>query len=185
MIKSILTLLIILFCAISWSEKITGQSKSFTIENQSKSTDTAFFEIPDTGIYKGLLIEFDEHAEFPGGEKALVNYLITNIIYPPTAIKDSITGRVSLIFVINVDGTTSDIKVMRSVRSDCDNECIRVIKEMPKWKPCTTVLRAKQGLYNSIVREWYTLHFEFTLDNDHNKRGIIIRPRNQTEKHKT
>lgn len=177
MIKSALTQLIILVCAISCSAKIIAQSKSLTMGNQTKSTDTAFFEIPDTGIYKGVLIEFDEHAEFPGGEKALINYAITNTIYPPAAVNDSITGRVSLIFAINIDGTTSDIRIMRSIRSDCDNECIRVVTEMPKWKPCTTVLRAKKGLYKSTVREWYMINFEFTFNNDYNKKGIIIRPR--------
>ncbi|GEM_PF-1389857 len=144
--------------------------------NDSVKIDTFFFEIPDTGLYKGAFINFDEMPVFPGGEKAMVNYILKNTIYPETAVKDSVEGKVVLLFSIDVDGTTGDFKVYKTVREDIDNECIRVIKEMPLWKPGSTVRRADKGLYRTKVKCYYTIGMNFSLSNE-DKSGIIIKPK--------
>ena len=77
----------------------------------------------------------DKMPEFPGGEKALLNYISENIVYPQSAKDKNISGRVFVSFVIEKDGSVSDVKVMRGIDEECDAEAIRVVKAMPKWKP--------------------------------------------------
>ena len=77
----------------------------------------------------------DKMPEFPGGEKALLNYISENIVYPQSAKDKNISGRVFVSFVIEKDGSVSDVKVMRGIDKECDAEAIRVVKAMPKWKP--------------------------------------------------
>lgn len=72
--------------------------------------------------------------EFPGGQKALFQYLSNNVHYPEQAAKDSIEDRVICQFLIQADGTITDIEVVRSLGyPELDQEAIRVISEMPKW----------------------------------------------------
>jgi hypothetical protein len=75
-----------------------------------------------------------------------------------------------------VDGSTTKADIFKSVRADLDNECIRVIEEMPKWKPGSTAFRAKKGLYMSTFPVYYIIPFNFVLTGSGNKKGIIIRP---------
>jgi TonB family protein len=148
---------------------------------QQMAEDTSFFEFPDTGIYKGAFIDFDDYPIFPGGDKAVVDYVLQNTNYPQSAIKDSIQGRVVLRFAIDVDGSTCDFLCLRSIRSDLDSECIRVIKSMPKWKPGSTIRRANKGLYYTKVKTYYSIPFDFSLKNNENKKGIIINPRQSSK----
>ena len=79
----------------------------------------------------------DAIPSFPGGERALNQYLGQNIRYPAAAMEKGIQGKVICQFVIKDDGSIVDIEVIRSVDADLDKEAIRVIKEMPKWEPGT------------------------------------------------
>jgi TonB family protein len=147
-----------------------------TNKTKIEEKDTIFFEIPDTGIYKGAFIDFEILPEFPGGDKALTEYVIKNTNYPQSAIKDSVEGRVNIRFAIDIDGSTCDTAVLRGIRPDLNNECMRVVMGMPKWKPGSTVFRAKKGLYRATVKWWYSIPFTFSLTNDDKIKGIIIRP---------
>jgi len=73
--------------------------------------------------------------EFPGGEEALNNFLISHIIYPPKAKENKISGTVYVKFRIEVDGSISECIILKSVHELLDNEAIRVVKSMPKWIP--------------------------------------------------
>lgn len=73
--------------------------------------------------------------EFPGGEKALLNYISENIVYPQSAKDKNISGRVFINFVIEKDGSVTDVEVLRGIDKECDEEALRVVKAMPKWKP--------------------------------------------------
>lgn len=77
----------------------------------------------------------DKPAEFPGGMDNLRMYIANHIVYPQTALIDNIQGKVYASFIVNIDGTTSDVKILRSLRKDCDDEVIRMILAMPKWTP--------------------------------------------------
>ncbi|MBS1687738.1 MAG: energy transducer TonB [Bacteroidetes bacterium] len=63
------------------------------------------------------------------------NYIVGHIRYPDAARSANITGRVIVRFVVNEDGTVSDARVMQGIGGGCDEEAIRVINSMPKWKP--------------------------------------------------
>ena len=74
---------------------------------------------------------------FPGGTKALLEYIAENIIYPEAAIEQGLSGRVLVTFYIEKDGTVSDVMVQKSVHPLLDNEAVRVVASMPKWTPAT------------------------------------------------
>ena len=80
------------------------------------------------------VIEFpDVEAAFPGGAAELQRWINSNVIYPETAIAMNEQGRVYLSFVIEADGSVSNIKIERGVSDDLDKEAKRVARKMPKW----------------------------------------------------
>ena len=79
--------------------------------------------------------EVDQLPEFPGGKSALSKYLSENMRYPVIAAENGIQGTVICQFVVYEDGSTSDIKVLRSIDPSIDKEAIRLIQNMPKWNP--------------------------------------------------
>ncbi len=77
----------------------------------------------------------EESPSFPGGADSLYSFIKRNIKYPEEAINNGISGTVFISFVVETDGTLSNIKVIRGVHPALDAEAIRVIKLMPKWIP--------------------------------------------------
>ncbi len=92
---------------------------------------------------------------FPGGMGALMKYLAENIKYPPLAKESGIQGRVFINFVVEPDGSISNVKVLRGIGGGCDEEAVRVVERMPKWSP------GKQR--GKPVRVSYNLPVKFTL----------------------
>jgi TonB family protein len=170
-------LLVTLFNSGIWS-----QSKSTEGENQkektdanipfSKGNDTIFFDIPDS-----IRIEYNLMPEFPGGDKALGDFVKENTIYPQTAINDSVQGRVMVIFVVNSEGNVDKIDFLRKVRADLDNECIRVIKKLPKFKPGMQCTYSPKGWYWHPSDVWYMVPFNFQFHDGGNTKGILILPK--------
>ena len=97
-----------------------------------------------------------KHPEFPGGQKALYEYLKTNLVYPKSVQDSSIQGRAFLSFVVEKDGSITNIKVIRGVLPALDTEAIRVVSMMPKWKPAT--------IRDTVVRSRYILPVLFKID---------------------
>lgn len=83
----------------------------------------------------GVYFYADKMPEFPGGQDAMFKYLRENVRYPVNAQKNGITGRVMVQFVIQEDGTLDNVKILRSVSPELDNEAMRVVQAMPKWSP--------------------------------------------------
>ena len=77
----------------------------------------------------------EQQPEFPGGEKALMEFIKKNLKYPAFAAENGIQGRVTLSFVVEKDGSVTDIQEMRSPSEDLTKEAKRVVGAMPKWKP--------------------------------------------------
>lgn len=77
----------------------------------------------------------DERAQFPGGQNEMLKYLQENLQYPEDAKANNVHGRVIVKFIVERDGSLSDIKVMKGIGSGCNEEAIRLIQSMPKWKP--------------------------------------------------
>ncbi|MCD4772627.1 MAG: TonB family protein [Bacteroidales bacterium] len=93
--------------------------------------------------------------KFPGGEGAMNKYLGKNIEYPQMARESGIHGRVYVTFVVETDGRVTDIKILRGIGGGCDEEAVRVVKNMPKWNP------GKQR--GKPVRVQFNLPIKFTL----------------------
>lgn len=96
--------------------------------------------------------------EFPGGSAGLMKWLSDNVKYPAKAEESGIQGRVVCTFVIERDGSVTDVRVARSIDPLLDNEAVRVLSKMPKWNPGT------QG--GKPVRVKYTVPVTFRLAGD-------------------
>jgi len=73
--------------------------------------------------------------EFPGGPVQFMKWLTKNLKYPTSAQQKKQQGKVVAQFIVNKDGTVSDIKIVKSLNATCDREAMRVLSMMPKWKP--------------------------------------------------
>lgn len=73
--------------------------------------------------------------QYPGGLAAMLKYIRENMKYPEQAMKERIQGRVTVSFIIEKDGSISDVKAVRSVHPLLDKEAVRVVESMPKWSP--------------------------------------------------
>ncbi len=99
----------------------------------------------------------EEQPGFPGGESALMDYLKNNIKYPQLARESNIQGTVFVTFVVEPNGSISNVKVLRGIGGGCDEEAVRVIKNMPKWNP---------GIQRGeAVRVQFNMPIKFALDN--------------------
>ncbi|MCQ2301339.1 MAG: TonB family protein [Bacteroidales bacterium] len=72
---------------------------------------------------------------FPGGEKKMLEYVAKNVKYPQLAKEVGTQGRVFVSFVVEKDGSITNVTILRGIGSGCDEEAIRVVKSMPKWNP--------------------------------------------------
>ena len=97
----------------------------------------------------------EQMPEFPGGQEALMQFLRQEVKYPKEAFKDGVQGRVVVQFVVEKDGSISEVEVVKKVNEHLDAEAVRVVNAMPKWKP------GKQKGEN--VRVKYTLPISFRL----------------------
>ena len=73
--------------------------------------------------------------QFPGGQIAMLKYIMENIKYPEQAMKEGIQGRVTVRFIVEKDGSISNVKPVLSVHPLLDKEAVRVVESMPKWSP--------------------------------------------------
>jgi len=94
----------------------------------------------------------EDMPSFPGGEAKLMEYLGKNTKFPPLAKDAGIQGIVYVTFVIAKDGSIDNVKVLRGIGGGCDEEALRVIKNMPKWTPGKQRGRAVRVQYNIPIR---------------------------------
>lgn len=128
-------------------EKITWQTNPdgiiledlfFQLQSDSLKYDELVNWNPNEELAYNEVIEIDkvdEKPSFPGGESAMKSYLNSNVKYPVEAQENCIQGRVIVQFIIEKDGSISDVKISRSVDPSFDREALRVVKAMPKWNP--------------------------------------------------
>jgi TonB family protein len=114
-------------------------------------------KVKETPQEKVIFQVVEEMPEFPGGMAEAMKFLAKNIKYPVAAQQAKIEGRVIVQFVIERDGSVSDVKVMRGVNPELDAEAIRVVSMMPNWIP------GKQR--GKAVAVKYTMPIMFRLQN--------------------
>jgi len=97
----------------------------------------------------------EEQPGYPGGEESRIKFLTDNIKYPEEAKELGIQGKVFVTFVVEIDGSITDVRVLRGIGGGCDEEAIRVVKAMPRWVP---------GKQRGVpVRVQFNLPIKFTL----------------------
>ncbi|MBE0653758.1 MAG: energy transducer TonB [Bacteroidales bacterium] len=102
-----------------------------------------------------IFLVVENMPEFPGGEAAMYKFIGDHIEYPRMAKESGISGRVFVTFVVEKDGSVTDVQILRGIGGGCDEEAVRVIKAMPKWNP------GKQR--GKPVRVQYRMPIKFTL----------------------
>lgn len=93
----------------------------------------------------------EEMPSFPGGNGALIAWLAENVKYPVVAQENGVSGRVIVSFVVERDGSITDVQVVRSVDPSLDKEAVRAVKSMPKWIPGKQNGQAVRVKYNVPV----------------------------------
>jgi TonB family protein len=163
--------------AIEWYQKAADQGLELAIRNleicrsevesassNSASNPLAVSNSSGTTLLKPTAKEDTEKVydvvenqpSFQGGQKALQTWIKQNIQYPFDAWNAKIQGRVIVSFVVQPDGSLSNIKVERSVEPSLDEEAVRLIQSMPKWNP---------GMQNGkAVKTRYNLPVSFKID---------------------
>ena len=97
----------------------------------------------------------EQMPQFPGGDGELMKFLRDNIVYPAMAQENNVQGKVIVQFVVTKTGDIGEVKVVKSVDRDLDNEAVRLVKKLPKFIP---------GRMNGqAVNVWYTLPVQFKL----------------------
>ena len=96
--------------------------------------------------------------QFPGGRQALQKYIAKNIKYPKRAQQEKAEGKVFVNFVVDKQGNVKNVKIIKGAQIDLNNEAIRVIKSLPKWKPGTQKRKP--------VNVSYTVPISFSLNNN-------------------
>jgi protein TonB len=112
-------------------------------ENEETIPTPVVEVIPEITVAEETVIEVEEEviefpdveATFPGGAAELQKFIKENVQYPQTSIEMNEQGRVYLSFVVEPDGSISNIAVERGVSADLDREAKRVVRQMPKWVP--------------------------------------------------
>lgn len=127
------------------------------LPEQDTKTVTYKGKVVDKDTLDNPIFEVVEHMpEFPdGGMSALMEYLSKNIKYPEAAMKKGTQGRATVQFVVEKDGSITNVKILRGIDPELNKEAVRVISAMPKWKPGT-----QKG---EAVRVKYTVPVMFRL----------------------
>jgi len=123
----------------------------FILKAQNKNAMVTVMAVDSDKIF----LSVDTAPEFPGGLKEFYKFLGSTIVYPKIARRNNTQGRVIVQFIIERDGSLTDIKVVRGVSKEIDEEAVRALNLCPKWSP---------GIQNGkAVRCSYTVPISFSL----------------------
>ena len=129
-------------------EEIPKTAGLVLVESEPDDPEEDTPEVPQPTIFTYV----EQMPEFIGD---INKYIVDNLQYPTAAEKDGITGRVTVRFVVGKDGAIREPKILRGIREDVDNEALRIVQNMPKWRP---------GKQNGMaVDVYYTLPVTFKL----------------------
>lgn len=133
--KSILKTTMILCLILTYGIESHAQKNVIVEDNEpftyiiTNSTDSEERPVFDSG-------DVDVKAEFPGGIEKLVDWLRTNVVYPKAAVKENVSGKASVVFIVNEDGSILVWYVeVTPDREDFLNEALRICQNMPRWIP--------------------------------------------------
>lgn len=139
-----------LFLTNSLKAQTTDTTKTSEFEVTLATQDYSYVKLDTTA---GAFIQ--TMPEFPGGPRELFNYIRQNLNYPKKARKENISGKVLVEFIIDEKGNVTDEKVVEGIGGGCDEEALRVVRLLPRWKP-----GRKNGVPDKVK---YKLPFVFNL----------------------
>ena len=113
-------------------------------EEGEEPTEPAAVDMDKNPLHRRIV---EQLPEFPGGATAFMKWLTQNLKYPQAAQQRMVQGKVVAQFIVNTDGSISDVKIVESLNASCDREVLRVLGMMPNWKaglendkPCRTMV---------------------------------------------
>jgi TonB family protein len=143
------------FLAALPSAQIMAQEETIKQQdNVPSSPPKVEVQKPVSKTSNEMFVVVEKMPEFPGGEKARMKYLKENINYPEEAKQQGIQGTVYVTFIIEPDGRITEVKLLRGIGGGCDEEAVRVIENMPKWKP--------GEIKGEIIRKQFTMPIRFS-----------------------
>lgn len=145
-IKLLFTTLLLLTASLIYAQ-VQHESDTVALTNVKEIAAPGI----DTTIYNNV----EKMPTFPGGEFKMYEFLAMNIRYPQRARQDGYSGTVYVRFIVEPDGTITNIEVAKGVGGGCSEEAVRVVKLMPKWIPGEA--------FGKKVRVTYTLPINFRL----------------------
>ena len=135
--------------------EITTKDAVSSEQGQAPVADVEEAE-PMGPVYSDVFDVVEQMPQFPGGQSGLMKFLSENVHYPEAAFKSGAQGRVLVNFIIEPDGSISNVHVVKKVNDDLDAEAARVISAMPNWSP---------GMQSGkAVRVKYTVPVTFRLN---------------------
>ena len=139
---------------------LVSAEESMTIAEFFASNASANESMIPEGSFRGgdpldeqVFIEYDQAPLFPSGKRGLEKYIARTKRTPFIAKTHKIEGQVNLRFMVNVDGSISDVRILKGMGYGCDEEAIRIVEKMPPWMPATKESKA--------VAVYETLSIEF------------------------
>jgi TonB family protein len=129
--------------------------KNPEVEDPYDSNVNIGFRLPDQIIKEPPFVVVEEMPMYPGGEGELLKFIAENTKYPEAAKADTIQGKVIVRFIVNTEGNTEGITVLKGVHPLLDAEAVRVVKLLSGFKP------GMQG--GKAVNVWYMVPINFTL----------------------
>ena len=123
----------------SKTEKDSNGSNDSTIKDNSGADikDEGTSPNKGNGIVGEIYGSADINPQFPGGIKAMQEYIKDSLQYPEIARRQNIRGTILIYVVVASDGYLRDVKVVKGLQTDLDNEAVRMVNSMPRWKPAT------------------------------------------------
>jgi periplasmic protein TonB len=118
------------------SDLNTDSEKSDTTINGTSNSGSSNGVLDGSGSDNDAIYTYvQEPPEYPGGDQARKSFLQRNIRYPKLAIQNKIQGKVYVSFIVEKNGSVSNVKVVQGIGAGCDDEAIRVAMMMPRWRP--------------------------------------------------
>lgn len=152
-----LPILMLMFFALSCKDAIEDQLgfEKPQIADKEQIVDYDANALMTDENKEDVFVRVEQMPQFPGGEKALMEFIQQTIVYPQEARDAGLEGMVVIQFNVNEDGSLSDAEIARGVGLGCSEEALRVVKSMPDWIP------GKQNGKNVKVK--FTLPVRFKL----------------------
>jgi TonB family protein len=131
----ILPLAVVIIAVLSCQGTTKDPNKPDSVTVTLQGADTSSGNLETVNEDETVYDEVEEMPQFPGGDEAMMNFMIKNVVYPQKAKENGITGKVFVSFTVTKTGKVTDVKIKKGANSELDAEALRVVKMMPDWKP--------------------------------------------------